>query len=83
MSQDHVSMPMRDKVWPERTDAEKLDALREQVVYLLNRVEHVAAVVEQLLRHEHNAGGQLTVQIQNNSEPSRRSHTPMSLRNKE
>lgn len=46
---------MREKSWDERTDAEKLEALRQQVVFLSSMLFESRDMIEHLQRHEHSA----------------------------
>lgn len=39
-----INGPCREKVWPERNDQEKLEALRIQVIHLATLVQHQACV---------------------------------------
>ncbi len=63
MMTDEKCMPMREKVWPERDVDEKLDALRCELLRLHNAVDKLREDVGELLFHEHNEIGKLTVPL--------------------
>ena len=77
----------REKIWPERTVEEKLEALRRELIRSYKSVKYLQELVTGLQRHTHNKDGQVAVTIDlwrlsldGSSGPR---YIPMSLRLKE
>ena len=56
-------MPSRDKYWEERTDAEKIEVLRDEVASLFRVTITQASTIQQLLAHQHTPNGSLVVPL--------------------
>ena len=76
---------MREKLWTERDVAEKLDALRRELVSVYSRLQEQAACIEKLMQHRHFPEGQLAMPlVENYNRPlGYRSQVPTALRDKE
>ena len=86
MSNDNEiqSSPCREKLWTERDVEQKLEALRQHIIYLTDNAQSSRGVLNGLIRHEHSADGRLLVPLNdNNNGPYRRDRVPTALRDKE
>ena len=76
---------MREKCWDERSDSEKLDALRSELVAMSYSLARLSEVVSKLEEHTHGQQGQILVHM-NSTRPmcseDRPRRGPMSLRKK-
>ncbi len=79
-------MASREKLWTERTDTEKLDTLRQQVVFLCRQSQEQNATIYKLMQHRHGPIGESVVPLVDNGAnhpQGYRYRTPISLRDKE
>ena len=77
------SIACREKTWPERTDAEKLDALRQEVTLLIQQTQDQQRTIEKLLHHQHSQTGAIVVPLREHDlsgRPPGYRYLPMSLR---
>lgn len=54
-----IAMPAREKYWEERTEAEKIEVLREYVSHLEHAIQSISANTLNLLQHQHGEDGRL------------------------
>jgi len=86
MSNDNEiqSSPCREKLWTERDVEQKLEALRQQLIYLTHKTRSSRGVLDVLMRHEHGVDGRLLVPlIDSNIGSYERDRVPTALRDEE
>jgi len=86
MSNDQ-KLATRERLWPERDESQKIEALRQEIVRLSHIVASLNDDVFKLRHHQHSPLGILTVPLdsgeQNFPRGYYRNSIPMSLRDKE
>ena len=85
MTDEQKCKPMREKTWLERDTEQKLEALRQQVVYLTNALQKAEEDICGLLTHRHgDAHIMLTQLFGSHAKLSGyHRHIPTGLRNEE
>ncbi len=78
-----AQLPMREKLWTERSDTEKLEALRQQVVTLTHQLGSALETVHALRRHQHDGKGALMVPLEDDFNKPYRGRIPTALSNRE
>ncbi len=72
----------REATWNERGIEQQAEALREQVIYLTERLAKLSELMYDLHRHEHNASGKIVVELGggDGNLPNRAPFVPYALR---
>ena len=60
---------MREKCWDERTDSEKLEVLRNELVFMQHQLACLCVTLDNLCRHSHGSQGQIVVPFHSNDPP--------------
>jgi hypothetical protein len=56
----------REKIWPERGIEEKLEALRREVLWLVEQTQDQQQAIGRLLQHQHGENGAVVVPMTEN-----------------
>ena len=80
---DIASFPSREKLWTERNQEEKLEALRQELLKTISGTQMAQEMSSRLMHHVHGLHGEILAPMDRLDGPQGRRYVPMSLRDKE